>query len=263
MVSTALVLSDRYFNLADKFAVSGSMGSWLFNDFLPLLLELLSSPIFFIIVIASLILKGVAIAYFAFDLSLQFKNLRTSAVQSALNLPIFSVLRFLGLQCVVYLLFGLIAFSVFFFCRTFFDQETGLWVVVGSFGVLYPVFYASLSIASFVSILPFPFSESVAKARNFMAGTNLLKTYLFYFIRSLVDYACLIIIPTAILLVTNDWLWSLILISLSLSLPIAFVRTSSFAFKLQILSPDVQIKKEYGSYYNNALFSAPDTVVLR
>jgi hypothetical protein len=253
VISAGVVALDRYLDVSGKLVGYNGVNRFLFDD-LPrhLSVDLMHLQIICWIIVAFL-LKSLFIVYFAHDLLLQFSNRRRGAFASLRSLKMRSVLVFFGLQCAVYIFFGLVALALFVLATKVWTagHSFAAGIVIIPFLMLYPLFYISLSLSAFVSVLSEPMRMSLRLVWEFARPTMFWKTYLFYLGRSVVDYSCLFVVPLVILMVTRNWIISTLLIAISLSIPIALVRTSSFAFKLRVLSAQVCIRNLFGSYYRD------------
>lgn len=233
--------------------VNPTSPKWIFETMPSEALSLVLSPWFVLVVGSLYIVKSFLIIVIGSDLMAIFTRKRKSLWQSVLSIKMNQVVWFFKFEILLHLVFlaiGLVFYSIALLLYSKLSLGyIALAFLVGSFALLYPAFYFGLSIASTLSVLPLTDKEKYQKLKVFLVGKNSFYTYLFYAGRLAVEYSFLIILPALALYLTQSKALAGVLVIIGLVLPLFILRSSSYQFKLKILSQDADIKRIFEKHF--------------
>lgn len=244
---------DKYFDIYKNLPKGNSWDSWIYTQLPNSIINTFLSWKTLLVLVLIYLFKSFIITFYAFDLLKLFSQTRKNVFVSLYEIKIIYVIRFVVLETIIYVIFGIIAMIIYIIFRYIWlnYQFSTYFFLIIFFVLLYPLFYMSVSIAGFLSVLPLKIKTALKKIELFLSKNAFTKLYLFYGARGVLELSIFAFIPYIILSNINNVILSSVLIAMGLSIPNVVFKGSSFSFKLHLLKEDENIKEIFSKHYTN------------
>ncbi|MCI0557258.1 MAG: hypothetical protein MN733_02095 [Nitrososphaera sp.] len=194
----------------------------------------------------------VAIAIMS-DLKLIYQQRRKGLLNSIRQIVFRDVVWYYLWLLMVYAAFGIVAASLYllgqWLWRSYELNIALLQLVV--LCLAFPFYYAMLSVGAKIAVVPVAWRNRLSLMLVLGRIDNLLKIYLFYPIRLAVEFGCLVLVPAITLVIFHNQFLAVAAGMLTLLLPLAAFRASTFEFFLDIYRDNDQIRQVFSEYYRN------------
>lgn len=163
-----------------------------------------------------------------------------------------STFWFFAIQITTFILFLLFYFGFYYVSFQIYShtQKDLFPLVMIVILLTYPIYYAFVSFLSLLSYMHVSNLEKILILKEMNNKSNFVKVYLFYAARIWIEFAFVLFIPLLVHQFQFPKIISAVSVCFGLSFPYAFIRGSSFVFKLEILKNNSTINTFFRNYYS-------------
>jgi hypothetical protein len=249
--------SDHFSRLAVAYTPE-----WLYSTLLHIVTTTLASVRGLTFLVLIYLAKSILIYAVTVDFVRIYRGKIQSLVATMAALRGSSFVWFLAIESCIFALFAVLGtlFYTVGYCLWASARWNTTWYLLALFALLYPAFYASVSMAAFVAALPMDTGRKTGKLIYLMNWQACKKLYLFFSFRASIEIILGIIAPIISFYMISNKLLSTIIATFCVVIPFATLKGSSLEFKLHLYSADGDIRNLFPKHYTPELSSVENSI---
>lgn len=215
------------------------------------LLEVQSTYLAFVLIISLFFLQSLLTVIIVLDLKLIYQNHESGIFSTINSIIVRDVLWYFVFAIVVYIFFTVIWLIFYFIGYLLWKyQEINSSIPVLLIGLLlFPSFYAMLSIGAKMSVININWNEKFSKMLFLLRIKNIVRIYTFYPLRLIIEFGCVSLAFAVSFTLFRDHRLSLIFGIFALLIPLATFRASTFEFFLDLYKSDPIIQQLFREHF--------------
>ncbi len=225
---------------------------WVFDTLPHRLGALLATPSVIVAIILIFCAKTLLDIAASQQMMHAFKRSSLSLLSSLRALRLNSVIWFVALELVIYVIYAVPAVSLYALAGIIW-RESGVDLSVALLAiaaVLYPAFYGSIATAAMVAVFPTSSRQRFRTIGRLISRRSILLLYAYYAVRIFLELALLAVVPFLALTLLHNRILAGVGIAMSLLIPFVFLRGGSYSLSLQLLAADPQVRESFDAYFS-------------
>lgn len=216
-----------------------SVGQILFVDVYSVMLTIVWAPGLIFLVLASLLVQVFLGVWVSIELYAAHQGRPSGYFRNLFSIRLAQLVWCAVSMLIFYAAFGLLGLSLYLPLRALwlasFTVATPMLVVL--FVMLYPLFYLSLSVSANLAAFPLSTGERIQAMLHLARPRSLRLLYLFYGVRLSLEVLLVFLLPIAAWRFFGSTFLAFVSVAGGLLIPFAFLRTSSYRLKIELLMP--------------------------